>query len=133
MTMHEPDALAKTTRINLLFDFYEPLLTEKQRTFLKYYFHDDYSLGEIAAESGISRQAVYEHVKRAEQVLEGYEAKLMLLAKHEAMQRLAAKLERQVAELPLDHTYKQKLLKDIEQLTKTESTCVTEVTNHGGI
>nr|WP_284242088.1 YlxM family DNA-binding protein [Paenibacillus glycanilyticus] len=118
--MHEPDALAKTTRINLLFDFYEPLLTEKQRTFLKYYFHDDYSLGEIAAESGISRQAVYEHVKRAEQVLEGYEAKLSLLMKHEAMQRLAAGLERKVAELPIDHTYKQKLLQDIEQLTDTE-------------
>lgn len=120
MTIHEPDALAKTTRINLLFDFYEPLLTEKQRTFLKYYFHDDYSLGEIAAESGISRQAVYEHVKRAEQVLEGYEAKLHLLAKHETMQQLASGLERKVAELPIDPTYKQNLLKDIEQLTKTE-------------
>ncbi|MCM3625980.1 YlxM family DNA-binding protein [Paenibacillus glycanilyticus] len=128
--MHEPDALAKTTRINLLFDFYEPLLTEKQRTFLKYYFHDDYSLGEIAAESGISRQAVYEHVKRAEQVLEGYEAKLNLLSKHDAMQRLAAELERKIADLPIDSSFKQKLLEDIEQLTKTE---MTEVTNHGGI
>ena len=60
VTVHEPDALAKTNRINMLFDFYELLLTEKQQTFLKYYFHDDYSLGEIAAEFDISRQAVYE-------------------------------------------------------------------------
>ncbi|CAM3140330.1 YlxM family DNA-binding protein [Paenibacillus lupini] len=133
MTIHEPDALAKTTRINSLFDFYEPLLTEKQRTFLKYYFHDDYSLGEIAAESGISRQAVYEHVKRAEQVLESYEGKLMLLAKYEAMQKLAEELERKVAALPIDNVFKQKLLDDIEQLTKTEYIDVTEVTNHGGI
>ncbi len=77
------DALEKTTRINMLFDFYEPLLTEKQRTFLRYYFHDDYSLGEIAAESGISRQAIYEHIKRAEQTLNEYEDKLRLLALHE--------------------------------------------------
>nr|WP_246427524.1 putative DNA-binding protein [Paenibacillus phyllosphaerae] len=89
-----PDALAKTTRINLLFDFYEPLLTEKQRTFLKYYFHDDYSLGEIAAEFEVSRQAVYEHIKRAESVLESYESKLKLLTKHEALESWIVQLER---------------------------------------
>jgi predicted DNA-binding protein YlxM (UPF0122 family) len=93
VTVIEPDALAKTNRINLLFDFYEPLLTEKQRTFLKYYFHDDYSLGEIAAEFEISRQAVYEHIKRAEAVLEGYEGKLRLLAKHEAAERWLTRLD----------------------------------------
>jgi predicted DNA-binding protein YlxM (UPF0122 family) len=93
VTVIEPDALAKTNRINLLFDFYEPLLTEKQRTFLKYYFHDDYSLGEIAAEFEISRQAVYEHIKRAESVLESYESKLRLLAKHEAAERWLSRLD----------------------------------------
>jgi len=86
-------ALQKTTRINLLFDFYEQLLTEKQQMFLKHYFHDDYSLGEIAAEFAISRQAVYEHIKRAEAVLEDCEAKLQLLAKHEQRQRLLQELE----------------------------------------
>ena len=93
VTVHEPDALAKTNRINMLFDFYELLLTDKQQTFLKYYFHDDYSLGEIAAEFDISRQAVYESVKRAEAVLENYESKLHLLAKHEAAQAWLTKLE----------------------------------------
>ncbi|RAP76290.1 YlxM family DNA-binding protein [Paenibacillus montanisoli] len=93
-TVHEADALAKTNRVNMLFDFYEKLLTEKQQTFLKYYFHDDYTLGEIAAEFDISRQAVYEHVKRAESVLESYESKLQLLAKHEAAERLLAELDR---------------------------------------
>ncbi|MFX3631351.1 MAG: YlxM family DNA-binding protein [Candidatus Pristimantibacillus sp.] len=120
MNVNEPDALAKMTRINLLFDFYEPLLTDKQRTFLKYYFHDDFSLGEIAAESGISRQAVYEHVKRAEQVLESYESKLKLLVKHEEMQQLAAELERNVAGLPIADLDKQKLLSAIEHLVKTD-------------
>ncbi|WP_339784590.1 YlxM family DNA-binding protein [Paenibacillus sp. FSL R7-0313] len=85
--MSQENRLEKTNRINLLFAFYELLLTEKQQTFLKYYFHDDFSLGEIAAEFEISRQAVYEHIKRAEQVLENYESKLGLLGKHERRNR----------------------------------------------
>ena len=91
--MNDEQVLAKTNRINLLFDFYEPLLTEKQQTFLKCYFHDDFSLGEIAAEFGISRQAVYEHIKRAEQTLESYENKLELLVKFEARTKLLEQLQ----------------------------------------
>ncbi|KQY83085.1 DNA-binding protein [Paenibacillus sp. Root52] len=85
--MSQENRLEKTNRINLLFAFYERLLTEKQQTFLKYYFHDDFSLGEIASEFEISRQAVYEHIKRAEQVLENYESKLSLLEKYERRNR----------------------------------------------
>ncbi|MFC0328755.1 YlxM family DNA-binding protein [Paenibacillus sepulcri] len=77
----------------MLFDFYGLLLTEKQRTFLKYYFHDDYSLGEIAEEFEISRQAIYEHIKRAESVLESCESKLHLLQKHEAGKEWLSRLE----------------------------------------
>lgn len=81
--MDAEQVLAKTNRINMLFDFYERLLTRKQQTFLKCYFQDDFSLGEIAANFGISRQAVYEHIKRAEQILECYESKLGLLSTFE--------------------------------------------------
>jgi len=98
MAERERDALAKTDRINLLFDFYGPLLTEKQQRFLRCYFHDDWSLGEIAEEFAVSRQAVYEHLKRAEEALEGYERKLGLAAKHERRrgiaERMAAEIER---------------------------------------
>ncbi|MBD2846115.1 YlxM family DNA-binding protein [Paenibacillus sp. IB182496] len=100
MTTNERAALAKTNRINYLFDFYAPLLTDKQRTFLTYYFHDDFSLGEISAEFAISRQAVYEHLKRAEQALEGYERKLGLLGRHETMRALIGELDALVGELP---------------------------------
>ncbi|WP_322903842.1 putative DNA-binding protein [Paenibacillus campi] len=94
--MSQENRLEKTTRINLLFDFYEPLLTDKQQMFLKYYFHDDYSLGEIAAEFSISRQAVYEHIKRAEQVLEMYEHKLGLMDKHYRRSRQLDKLKQEL-------------------------------------
>ncbi|MCD1257857.1 putative DNA-binding protein [Paenibacillus athensensis] len=90
--MPEDQVLEKTNRINALFDFYEPLLTEKQRTFLRLYFHDDYSLGEIAENFDISRQAVYEHIKRAELVLHDYEDKLGLQQKHESRIRLREEL-----------------------------------------
>ncbi|WP_127585757.1 putative DNA-binding protein [Paenibacillus koleovorans] len=91
--MSEERLLAKTNRINLLFDFYGRLLTDKQRTFLSYYFHEDFSLGEIASEFEISRQAVYEHIKRAEITLEELETKLELLAKHEERGKLISQLE----------------------------------------
>ncbi len=79
----QDEKLVKTIRMNMLFDFYSELLTDRQQTFLKYYYDDDYSLGEIAALFEISRQAVYEHIKRAEHALEDYESKLLLLSKHE--------------------------------------------------
>lgn len=64
-----------------LFDFYGNLLTDKQQEIFRYYIIDDLSLGEIAEELNISRQAVYDTFKRSKKVLEGYETKLGLLDK----------------------------------------------------
>ncbi len=100
--VHGENALEKTNRINVLFDFYGSLLTEKQQTFLKCYFQDDYSLGEIAADFEISRQAVYEHLKRATQMLETYEEKLGLVFRHEKLQQNLDLLEREIGRLPAD-------------------------------
>ena len=40
--------LLKTMRMNYLFDFYQSLLTDKQRNYLEKYYMDDESLSEIA-------------------------------------------------------------------------------------
>ncbi|ANY75446.1 MULTISPECIES: putative DNA-binding protein [Paenibacillus] len=114
--MSQENRLEKTNRINLLFDFYEQLLTEKQRTFLKYYFLDDFSLGEIAGEFEISRQAVYEHIKRAEQVLESYEEKLGLLKKHDARIRELDKLQERLAVSGLNDEEKHVMTDMVERL-----------------
>ena len=74
-------ALEKTTRINFLFDFYQSLLTDKQRLYMQLYYLEDLSLGEIAGEYGVSRQAVYDNVRRTEAMLEDYEMKLNLFSK----------------------------------------------------
>lgn len=76
--------LEKNERVNALFAFYQPLLTKKQNEYLELYYVDDYSLGEIAEEFGVSRQAVYDNIKRTEKILNGYETKLGLLAEFTA-------------------------------------------------
>lgn len=71
--------LEKTNQMNALFDFYGPLLTEKQKEYVQLYYADDYSLGEIAEEFEVSRQAIYDNIKRTEKSLLEYEEKLHLL------------------------------------------------------
>lgn len=63
----------------LLYDFYGKLLTPKQREVMRLYYEEDLSLGEIAEELKISRQAVHDILRRSEQALEKYEKKLGLL------------------------------------------------------
>lgn len=70
--------LERTTRVNLLYDFYEALLSNKQREVFELYYHDDWSLGEIAEKLQVSRQGVYDIIKRSEKALENFESKLGL-------------------------------------------------------
>jgi len=90
--------LEKTVRMNYLFDFYQTLLTEKQQKYMSLYYLDDLSLGEIAEEFEVSRQAVYDNIKRTEVMLEEYEAKLSLLTKYEQRLTLLQKLKKAVQE-----------------------------------
>ena len=72
--------MAKDLRITVLLDLYGALLTEKQQGIMTLYYDEDLSLGEIAAEFGISRQGVHDAVKHCEKALLEYEDKLGLLA-----------------------------------------------------
>lgn len=85
--------LEKTTRVNFLFDFYQSLLTDKQRLYMQLYYLDDLSLGEIAEQYNVSRQAVYDNVRRTETMLEDYENKLKLFEKHEKRLEIVEELE----------------------------------------
>ena len=68
--------IEKTNRTNALFESYDSLFILKQIHYIGLYYADDYSLAEIAEEFGVSRQAVYDNIKRTEKILEGYEMKL---------------------------------------------------------
>ncbi len=80
--------LDKVGRIISLYDIYGNLLTQKQQDVMRLYYEEDLSLGEIAEELKISRQAVYDIIKRSEQALEKYEKKLGLLEKRTSKGRL---------------------------------------------
>lgn len=70
--------LEKVNRINYLIDFYEQLLTKKQKSIIELYYKENFSLSEIADQLNISRQAVYDILQRATRALERWEAKLKL-------------------------------------------------------
>ena len=79
--------LNQLARVARLYDFYGPLLTPKQKRWLELHYHNDLSLGEIAQEEGISRQAVYDSLQRAVRALEHYEARLGYLQRDLAMRQ----------------------------------------------
>ena len=77
--------VAKNLDVIILIDFYGDMLTEKQQSFLNYYYNDDLSLSEIAANEGITRQGVRDAIKRAEAQLVGMEERLGLVTRFENM------------------------------------------------
>lgn len=90
--------LEKTNRINYLFDFYQSLLTPKQRSYMEMYYLEDYSLGEISELFEVSRQAVYDNIRRTEKMLESYEEKLHLFSKFEKRTQIIAKLSEELTD-----------------------------------
>ena len=77
----------------LLFDFYGELLTEHQKEIYGQFISEDLSLGELAKEAGISRQGVYDLVKRCDQTLKTYEEKLHLVEKFVSIRDKVSKID----------------------------------------
>lgn len=90
--------LEKTTTLNLLYDFYRPLLNEKQQTFVELYYVEDWSLSEIAEHFSISRQAVHDHIKRVERLLYEWENRLQLVEKHQRRKQIVGELKKKLKE-----------------------------------
>lgn len=97
--------------MNMLYDFYGSLLTDKQSEIFEMHYLNDYSLGEISQLLNISRQGVYDTLKRAEATLQFFEDKLGLVKKHK---ELRGKIE-EIKEL----TNKIKLLTEDNKVIKT--------------
>ncbi len=109
--------IEKNYRINSLFEFYQPLLTKKQNDYMQLYYGDDYSLGEIAEDFEVSRQAVYDNIRRTEKILETYETKLHLLAEFTERNKLADEIQAYVKQqYPTD----QRLNQLVSQLESAE-------------
>lgn len=84
----------------LLLDFYGGCLTEKQRQTAELFYQEDYSLGEIAALLGVTRQAVADSLRKAEQTLLSLEARTGLCARFRRQRELLLRLTALAAPLP---------------------------------
>ncbi|MGW9815284.1 uncharacterized protein ACUXGO_000450 [Staphylococcus cohnii] len=105
--------LIKTIRMNYLFDFYQSLLTEKQRNYLELFYLQDYSLSEIADTFDVSRQAVYDNIRRTGDLVEDYEEKLGLYQNFEKRQNIYEAIKKHIEEPEKIKQYLQ-ALEDLE-------------------
>jgi uncharacterized protein len=99
--------IEKMIRIGRLYYYYGDLLTERQQKCLDLHYLQDLSLGEIAAELGVSRQAINDILHRAEETLEHYESVLKMMdaddKRTETLQSVRAQLIKALqADHPLD-------------------------------
>ena len=82
----------KNLQIAELIDIYVDLLSERQQRLLDLYYNQDFSLGEIAEDVGISRQGVRDSIKKAERELYFFESKLHLAARENAVRAAGERL-----------------------------------------
>lgn len=88
--------LEKIVRQSLLYDFYGELLTEHQKNIYEDVVMNDMSYSEIARLNGISRQGVYDMIKRCDKILEDYESKLKLVEKFVNARDKAASIKERI-------------------------------------
>ena len=104
-----------TTMRTMLLDFYGDLLTDKQREYFDLHYNSDLSLYEIAEQSGVSRQAVWDIIRRAEQSLREYENKTGLVARAVRRREILGEVESIAAGLP-DSEEKRQILARLREL-----------------
>ncbi len=110
--------LDKVIEIGLLIDFYGELLTEKQQKALKLYYYQDLSLSEIAERLEISRQGVYDHLHRGEDILRDYERKMELISKYKFLKNEIEELNEYIKGKSINYSIKSELCKRIERIKK---------------
>lgn len=110
--------LEKTVEIGLLFDYYGKLLTEKQQEAMKLYYYHDLSLGEIAEKLKISRQGVYDHLHRGENILRDYEKKIGIIKRYNKLKEKIDYLIKDIDEIDIPVEKKYELRDEVKDLKK---------------
>ena len=84
--------MEKIVEQGLLYDFYGELLTDHQKSIYEAAVYEDMSLTEIADENGISKQGVHDLIKRCTNTLQGYEDRLHMIRRFEAIKLRAEEI-----------------------------------------
>lgn len=93
------DIMEKLVEVGILFDYYGKLLSEKQYQAVELYYIHDLSLAEIGEELNITRQGVFDTLKRSEQKLYQYEEILGLVKKFDRSKDLVRKILNETEDL----------------------------------
>ncbi len=112
------DELDKMIEVGILFDFYGKLLTDKQYLAIKLYYMEDLSLSEIGEEIEVTRQGVFDLLKRAEAKLYSFEEELGLVSKFFVMNdktKEILKLSKLIQEKNIEDEIREELL-EIDRL-----------------
>ncbi|AIO18006.1 putative DNA-binding protein [Candidatus Izimaplasma bacterium HR1] len=84
--------LEKSIELISLYDLYQELLTDKQKSYFESYYYDDYSLQEISDNNNVSRNAVHDLLKRTAKKLNDLESALHLKEENKKRQIIISKI-----------------------------------------
>ncbi len=90
--------MKKEVYINIIYDYYGNLLTEKQQLYFEDYYFNNLSLGEISNNYGVSRNAIHKQLRNIEKKLNYYETKLNLYKKAIEIKRIIISKDKSIYE-----------------------------------
>lgn len=86
------DKLDDFLKYSILFSYYCELFSKKQKEYLELYLEENSSLSEIADKYDVTRQAVFDNIKRGFTQLDKYEDKLGIFKKEKELKEKLSKL-----------------------------------------
>ena len=76
-----------------LYDLYQELLTTKQKNYFEDYYFQNLSLGEMAENYDVSRNAICKQIHIVTEKLEEYEEKLQLFKKKKKLEEISQSID----------------------------------------
>ncbi len=83
------------TYLNILYDYYKEMFSDKQQYYFEEYYFNNLSLGEISENNNISRNAIHKNLKKMEKQLKDYENILKLYEKSLKLEKIINKIDNQ--------------------------------------
>jgi len=93
--LDDRERLERRVYLNLLYDFYSPLLTERQRSVYEMLYFSDLAESEAARSLGVTRQAVHILERRVMERLEKIEGELRFAETTRRLEQRIQELERE--------------------------------------
>lgn len=103
------DKLDNFLKYSVLFSYYGELFPKKKKQYLELYLEENSSLSEIAEQYGVTRQAVFDNIKKGVKKLDEYESKLRIFEKERELKKKLEYLKENFTKENLE-----KILEDFE-------------------